>query len=82
MSAGEMKTFESQLEGLSFAEQLYVMKYLLKLMQFRQQNETANEKDVSVKAVLGKCKAYSWRIKVGLPRMRCLKIWLGSGVKR
>ena len=25
MSAVEMKTFENQLEGLSFAEQLYVM---------------------------------------------------------
>ena len=44
MSALEMKTFESQLEGLSFAEQLYVMEYLLKLMRLRQQSELANEK--------------------------------------
>ena len=28
MSAIEMKTFESQLEGLSFSEQIYVMEYL------------------------------------------------------
>ena len=54
MSAVEMKTFENQLEGLSFAEQLYVMEYLLKLMRLRQQNETTSEKSVSAKAVLGK----------------------------
>jgi len=54
MSALEMKTFENQLEGLSFAEQLYVMEYLLKLMRLKQQNETANEKGISAKAVLGK----------------------------
>ena len=53
MSAVEMKTFENQLEGLSFAEQLYVMEYLLKLMRLRQQKETANEKNVSAKAILG-----------------------------
>lgn len=53
MSALEMKTFENQLEGLSFAEQLYVMEYLLKLMRLRQQSETAKEKDSSAKAVLG-----------------------------
>ena len=41
MSAIEMKTFESQLEGLSFSEQIYVMEYLLKLMRLRQQNESA-----------------------------------------
>ena len=52
MSALEMKTFESQLEGLSFAEQLYVMEYLLKLMRLRQQNETAKEKNASAKSVL------------------------------
>ena len=54
MSAVEMKTFENQLEELSFAEQLYVMEYLLKLMRLRQQNESANEKSASAKAVLGK----------------------------
>ncbi len=54
MSALEMKAFESQLEGLSFAEQLYVMEYLLKLMRLRQQNEIAKEEDASAKAVLGK----------------------------
>ena len=54
MSAVEMKTFENQLEGLSFAEQLYVMEYLLKLMRLRQQNEAANEQSASAKAVLGK----------------------------
>ena len=54
MSALEMKTFENQLEGLSFAEQLYVMEYLLKLMRLRQQNEATTEKNVSAKAVLGK----------------------------
>ena len=53
MSAVEMKTFENQLEGLSFAEQLYVMEYLLKLMRLRQQKETASEKNVSAKAILG-----------------------------
>ena len=54
MSVVEMKTFESQLAGLSYAEQLYVMEYLLKLMRFRQQNETANDKSASAKAVLEK----------------------------
>ena len=53
MSALEMKTFESQLEGLSFAEQLYVMEYLLKLIRLRQQSETAEEKSTSAKFVLG-----------------------------
>ena len=52
MSAVEMKAFENQLEGLSYAEQLYVMEYLLKLMRLRQQNESAKEKGVSAKAVL------------------------------
>ena len=52
MSAVEMKTFESQLEGLSFSEQLYVMEYLLKLMRIRQQNESAKEKATSAKSVL------------------------------
>jgi len=41
MSAVEMRMFENQLEGLSYAEQLYVMEYLLKLMRLRQQNESA-----------------------------------------
>jgi len=54
MSALEMKTFENQLESLSFAEQLYVMEYLLKLMRLRQQNEATTEKSVSAKVVLGK----------------------------
>ena len=54
MSAVEMKTFENQLAGLSYAEQLYVMEYLLKLMRLRQQNESATEKSASAKAVLGK----------------------------
>ena len=54
MSAVEMKTFESQMAGLSYAEQLYVMEYLLKLMRLRQQNETANDKRASAKAVLEK----------------------------
>ena len=53
MSAVEMRTFESQLARLSYAEQLYVMEYLLKLMRLRQQYETANDKSASVKAVLG-----------------------------
>ena len=44
MSAVEMRVFENQLEGLSYAEQLYVMEYLLKLMRLRQQSETAKEK--------------------------------------
>ena len=54
MSAVEMKTFESQLAGLSYAEQLYVMEYLLKLMRLRQQYETANDKSASAKAIFGK----------------------------
>jgi hypothetical protein len=54
MSAVEMRMFENQLEGLSYAEQLYVMEYLLKLMRLRQQNESANEKSASAKAILGK----------------------------
>ena len=54
MSAVEMKTFESQLAGLSYAEQLYVMEYLLKLMRLRQLNESADEKSTSAKAILGK----------------------------
>ena len=53
MSALEMKIFESQLEGLSFAEQLYVMEYLLKLMRLRQQSKTIEEKSTSATAVLG-----------------------------
>ena len=52
MSAVEMRMFENQLEGLSYAEQLYVMEYLLKLMRLRQQNESAKEKGASAKAVL------------------------------
>lgn len=54
MSVVEMKTFENQLAGLSYAEQLYVMEYLLKLMRLRQQNESVDEKSTSAKAVLGK----------------------------
>ena len=54
MSAVEMRVFENQLEGLSYAEQLYVMEYLLKLMRLRQQYETVNDKSASAKAVLGK----------------------------
>ena len=54
MSAVEMKTFENQLAGLSYAEQLYVMEYLLKLIRLRQQNEATDEKNVSAKAILGK----------------------------
>ena len=50
MSAIEMKTFESQLEGLSFSEQIYVMEYLLKLIRLRQQ--PTNGKNISAKAVL------------------------------
>ena len=52
MLAEEMRMFENQLEGLSYAEQLYVMEYLLKLMRLRQQNESAKEKAASAKAVL------------------------------
>ena len=52
MSAVEMRMFENQLEGLSYAEQLYVMEYLLKLMRIRQQNESAKEKATSAKSVL------------------------------
>ena len=52
MSAVEMRMFENQLEGLSYAEQLYVMEYLLKLMRLRQLNESAKEKGASAKAVL------------------------------
>ena len=52
MSAVEMRVFENQLEGLSYAEQLYVMEYLLKLMRLRQQSESAKEKGASAKAVL------------------------------
>ena len=52
MSAVEMRVFENQLEGLSYAEQLYVMEYLLKLMRLRQQNESAKEKGASSKTVL------------------------------
>lgn len=53
MSAVEMKTFENQLEGLSFSEQLYVMEYLLKLMRVRQQNEVTYKKNALAKDVLG-----------------------------
>ena len=52
MSAVEMRVFENQLEGLSYAEQLYVMEYLLKLMRLRQLNESAKEKAASAKSVL------------------------------
>ena len=52
MSAVEMRMFENQLEVLSYAEQLYVMEYLLKLMRLRQQNESAKEKGAAAKAVL------------------------------
>lgn len=50
MSAVEMRMFENQLEGLSYAEQLYVMEYLLKLICLRQQ--PTNGKNISAKAVL------------------------------
>lgn len=52
MSAVEMRMFENQLEGLSYAEQLYVMEYLLKLMRLRQQNESTKENGASAKSVL------------------------------
>ena len=51
MSEVEMRMFENQLDGLSYAEQLYVMEYLLKLMRLRQQNDSAKEKGASAKAV-------------------------------
>ena len=54
MSTMEMRTFEGQLESLSYAEQLYVMEYLLKLMRLRQQNVAVNENVESPQAVLGK----------------------------
>ena len=54
MSAVEMRMFENQLEGLSYAEQLYVMEYLLKLMRLKERNETAEDKSDSAKTVLGK----------------------------
>ena len=37
MSAMELKNFESQLELLTFAEQLSIMEYLARLMQRNQQ---------------------------------------------
>lgn len=54
MSTMEMRTFECQLESLSYAEQLYVMEYLLKLMRLRHQNVAVNENVESPQSVLGK----------------------------
>ena len=54
MSTMEMRTFENQLEGLSYAEQLYVMEYLLKLMRLRMQEGNQTDNLSSAKTVLGK----------------------------
>ena len=49
-----MKSFENQLESLSYMEQIYVMEFLLKLMRQRQQEAGLNEKTASDKSVLEK----------------------------
>ena len=54
MSTLEMKSFENQLESLSYMEQIYVMEFLLKLMRQRQQEAGLNEKTASDKSVLEK----------------------------
>ena len=54
MSANELKNFESQLELLSFAEQLSVMEYLARLLQRNQNSQ--NEKPHVTKRCFGSAK--------------------------
>ncbi|WP_294429686.1 hypothetical protein [uncultured Treponema sp.] len=42
MSAMELRNFESQLDLLSYAEQLAVMEYLIKLMKRRQEESVSD----------------------------------------
>lgn len=56
MSANELKNFESQLELLSFAEQLSVMEYLARLLQRNQNAQTQNEKPHVKKRCFGSAK--------------------------
>ena len=57
MSAKELKQFESQLELLSYAEQLAIIEFLAKLLQKRQKeniNETSKFEVEKINAVLEK----------------------------
>ena len=56
MSANELKNFESQLELLSFAEQLTIMEYLARLLQRNQNAQTQKEKPQIKKRCFGSAK--------------------------
>lgn len=56
MSAKELKNFESQLELLSFADQLAIMEFLAKLLQRNQNSQKKNEKPQVKKRRFGSAK--------------------------
>ena len=56
MSANELKNFESQLELLSFAEQLSVMEYLARLLQRNQNAQTQTSEPQQKKRCFGSAK--------------------------
>lgn len=50
MSAMELRNFESQLDLLSYAEQLAIMEYLVKLMKRRQEESVSDDFEGDVQA--------------------------------
>ena len=50
MSAMELRNFESQLDLLSYAEQLAIMEYLVKLMKRRQEESVSDAFEGDVQA--------------------------------
>ena len=50
MSAMELRNFESQLDLLSYAEQLAIMEYLVKLMKRRQEESVSDGFEGDVQA--------------------------------
>lgn len=50
MSAMELRNFESQLDLLSYAEQLAIMEYLVKLMKRRQEESVSDSFEGDVQA--------------------------------
>lgn len=56
MSAMELRNFESQLELLSFTEQLAIMEFLAKIMQRNQKMQEETTKILSKKRQFGSAK--------------------------
>ena len=50
MSAMELRNFESQLDLLSYAEQIAIMEYLVKLMKRRQKESVSDDFEGDVQA--------------------------------